>query len=112
MIFLVIARPRPVPDDLVEKLGTKILSRSFSGIPRPKSRISVITFSPCLVIEMLILQGSASVASIPFLMRFINTRRISSGTQSRVKELCRDLIEISTLLSWLYKSATDSTRSI
>ena len=37
MIFLEMASPSPVPDDLVEKFGTKIFSLFSLGIPEPRS---------------------------------------------------------------------------
>ena len=40
MMFLVMAKPKPVPELLVVKYGANTFSRASSGIPAPLSRIS------------------------------------------------------------------------
>ena len=42
MIFEEMARPKPVPDDLVVKFGAKTFSYMSSAIPMPLSSISTM----------------------------------------------------------------------
>lgn len=77
-----IDNPNPVPlsKDFVVKKGEKILSRLSLGIPEPVSEMLISSQLWSIILLVIVMVPSASIASAEFLKRLIKTCCIWSGS--------------------------------
>ncbi len=82
IIFLTMARPRPVPPLRAEKYGSKSRGRISGGTPGPSSSIVAWTRAPSRPTRSAIRPPPGPSASTAFPIRFEKTRAIRRGSAS------------------------------